>query len=266
MILHGISGLPRSGSTLLCNILAQNPRFYTTQTSGMLDVLFGVRNQWDGLIEMRAMDAKLSERRKLAVLRGIMASFYADVAQPVVFDKSRGWLAHIEMLEALLERPARILVPVRDLRDVLASFEKLYRATSATRQLAAEGANYLAFQTVEQRLEYWSRYDQPVGLAYNRIKDALQRGWRDRLFFVEYDKLCRAPERTLRDIYAFLDEPWFEHDFEHVEQVTWEDDTVHGFAPGALHGIRSVVRPQPAQWPSVLGQAAADRYRGQEVW
>ena len=114
MILHCISGLPRSGSTLLCNILAQNPRFYASQTSGMLDVLFGVRNQWDNLIEMKAMDQELSEQRKLAVLRGIMESFYADVDRPVIFDKSRGWLAHLEMLELLLQRPARELEPVRD--------------------------------------------------------------------------------------------------------------------------------------------------------
>lgn len=31
-----ISGLPRSGSTLLANILAQNPRFHATATSGIL--------------------------------------------------------------------------------------------------------------------------------------------------------------------------------------------------------------------------------------
>jgi sulfotransferase len=266
MILHCISGLPRSGSTLLCNVLAQNPRFYATQTSGLLDVLFGVRNQWDNLLEMRAMDSQLSEQRKLAVLRGIAASFYADVARPIVLDKSRGWLAHLELLLALLQRPPRVLVPVRDLRDVLASFEKLYRAASATRQLAAESANYLTYQTVEQRLEHWTRFDQPVGLAYNRIADALQRGWREHICFVDYDRFCRQPERALREVYAFLDEPWFGgHDFAHVEQVTWEDDTVHGFPPNALHGIRSAIQPQPPQWPTVLGRAA-ERYGGLELW
>src|SRR4030043_168670 len=98
MILHFISGLPRSGSTLLCNVLAQNPRFYATQTSGMLEVLFSIRNQWDKYIEMKAMENGLSERRKIAVLQGIVSAFYADVDRPIVFDKSRGWLAHLEMI------------------------------------------------------------------------------------------------------------------------------------------------------------------------
>ena len=46
-VLHMIGGMPRSGSTLLCNVLAQNPRIQSTCTSGCMDVMFGVRNQWD---------------------------------------------------------------------------------------------------------------------------------------------------------------------------------------------------------------------------
>lgn len=264
MRLIAVSGLPRAGSTLLCNALAQNPRFYASQTSGLLDVLFGVRNQWDSLIEMKAMDAAISEQRKLSVLRGVINSFYADVAQPVVFDKSRGWLAHIELLEAITNETARVLVPVRDLRDVLASFEKLHRK-NATRQSALEASNYLAFQTVEQRCAALVRADQPVGLAYNRIKDALARGLRDRMFFVDYDQFTRNPHQMMRNVYSFLNESFFQHDFENVEQVTWEDDTVHGYGPGVLHGIRQSIRPQPAQWPGILG-AAADPYKGQEAW
>jgi sulfotransferase len=265
MILHFIAGLPRSGSTLLANCLAQNPRFYATQTSGMLEVLFGVRNSWDKIVEMRAMENGLSETRKMAVLRGIANDFYADVDKPIVFDKSRGWLAHLEMIENILQRPAKVLVPVRDLRDVLASFEKLWREASKTRQLDIESGNYANFQTVEQRLFAWTNAEQPVGLAYNRIKDALQRGYRDRMHFVEYDKFCNQPSATTKGIYEFLDEPIYEHDFTHVEQVTWEDDTVHGFPAGSLHNIRSKIIPQPTQWPTILG-SAAEKYRGMELW
>ena len=144
---HFISGLPRAGSTLLANILMQNPRFWAGPTSGILDVMFAVRNQWDKLVEFRAMDPEESEAAKLRVLRGILDAYYANVERPVIFDKSRGWLAYLEMAEAVLGRKVKVLVPVRDLRDVLASFELLWRRTSATRQLAQEPANYFQFQT-----------------------------------------------------------------------------------------------------------------------
>ncbi len=263
--MYFISGLPRAGSTLLANILAQNPRIYSTQTSGLIEILVSIRNQWDKLIEMRAMDNDLSEKRKLSVMRSVVNGFYADVDRPVIFDKSRGWLAHIELLEHILQQPVKILVPVRDLRDVLASFERLWREASKTRQLGIEEANYLKFQTIEQRLTLWTNFDQPVGLAYNRIKDALSRGYRNRMHFVDYDKFTRQPETMMRLVYEFLEEEYYEHDFNNIEQATFEDDTAHGFPANALHKIRSKIEPQEPQYPRILGKAA-DAYRGQNLW
>ena len=211
---------------------------------------------------MKAMDAELSLKRKISVLRGIVDSFYADVDSPIIFDKSRGWIAHFEMLNSVLEYPTKVLVPVRDLRDVLASFEKLHRKKSALGQTKEEALNYVGFQTVEQRCDTWVKANEPIGLAYNRIKDALQRGWQSSMFFVDYDKFCKNPERMMKNIYEFLGEEYYQHNFKNVEQVTWEDDSVHGVP---LHGIRNEIKPQPPQYPSILG-SVADKYKGQEVW
>lgn len=248
---HFISGLPRSGSTLLCNILAQNPRFHTTGTSGIMDVMFGVRNQWNNLVEFKAAP---NEPAKLRVLRGILENFYGDVEKPVVFDKCRGWLSLIEMIEFVLGHKAKILVPVRDMRDVLASFEKLWRLNAKTSQTGLESANYFKFQTIEGRTDSWLQGDQPVGLAYNRIRDAVARGFSDRMYFVHFERLTSEPEKVMNEIYDFLEEPRFKHNFDHVEQVTWEDDAIHGLKN--LHSIRSKVEPIEPQWQKVLGPFA----------
>ncbi len=255
-----LGGLPRSGSTLLCNLLAQNPRFHATHTSGCMDVMFGVRNNWDGLIEHQAHPDEETKRR---VLRAILDAYYADVEKPVVVDKCRGWVSLLEMAEWALGEKAKVLVPVRDLRDVLASFEKLWRANANGGQMASEGENYFDFQSVEGRCAHWCRKDQPVGLAYNRIRDALQRGFGNRMHFVRFEKLTSAPRETMDAIYAFLGEEPFAHNFDHVEQVTWEDDRVHGFRD--LHTIRPRVEPVPPSWPLVLGPAA-DHYLNDSFW
>lgn len=255
-----IAGLPRSGSTLLANILAQNPKFHTTSTSGVMDVMFGVRNNWDNLIEFKANP---NEEAKMRVLRGILANFYEDVEEPIVFDKCRGWLSLIEMGEKVLGEKMKILVPVRDMRDVLASFEKLWRETSKTSQVPQEAQNYFQFQTVEGRCNVWLSADQPVGLAYNRVRDAVARGYRDRMHFIDFDRLTSDPERELKAIYEFLEEKPFEHNFNNVEQVTWEDDSVHGFK--SLHSIRNKVAPIEPQWPYVLGKFA-DNFSSLNFW
>jgi len=266
MNINFISGLPRSGSTLLANILMQNPKFHATATSGMVEVLFAIRNKWDELAEHKAMDEIESESRKQAVLLSVICGYHATsfntTTNPTVFDRNRGHLAHIEMLEWALQRPIKILVPVRDVRDILASMELRWRDASKSKQVKIESQHYMNMQTVEGRCEAWSRFDQPIGLAYNRVKDAIQRGFRDRMHFVRFEDLTSSPESTMMSVYEFLGEEWFEHDFDNVIQVTKEDDRVHSMD---LHQIRGRVEPVAPRWPQVLGRAA-DKYGGLELW
>jgi sulfotransferase len=252
--IHFISGLPRSGSTLLANLLAQNPRYHVTGTSGIVDVMLVVRNTWDQLAEFKAMRPEDSEAAKRRVLRGMLMSYH-PVKHDTVFDKARSWLAHLEMVEAVLGREVRVLVPVRDIRDVLASFEKMWRAVHATRQTQHESKQYPAFQSAPGRCAVWASAENPVGIAYNRVCDAFTRGLFDRLHLVRYEALTAEPAATMRSIYDFLDDDFFQHDFDNVEPVIQEDDFAYGF-PG-LHAIRRKVQPQPSQWEELLGEAAA---------
>ncbi len=255
-----IGGLPRSGSTLLCNILNQNPRFHATSTSGVIDLILLVRNNWSNIGEFKASPNDLA---KFRVMRSILPSFYNDIEKPVIFDKSRGWPAHLEMLEFLLGHRAKILVPVRDIQDVLASFEKIWRKESAHSLIPQERAHMETFGTVESRCEVWLKHNQPVGKAYNNIKDALVRGYGERMHFVFFEELTRNPKKIMHDVYAFLEEPYFEHNFKHVEQVTHEDDRMYGFSD--LHTIRKQVVPVASQWREILGDWA-EKYEPMNFW
>jgi sulfotransferase len=53
------SSLPRSGSTLLQNILGQNPEFYVTPTSGVLELLYMARGYYSNGAEFKAQDPAL---------------------------------------------------------------------------------------------------------------------------------------------------------------------------------------------------------------
>jgi sulfotransferase len=257
--LHFISGLPRSGSTLLCNLLAQNPRFAVTPTSGLLEIVVRVRNQWDTIQEFQAVR---DEAAKLRVLRAMLLHFH-PWERPVVFDKNRAWPGYVELAERALERKIKILATVRDVREILASFEKLWRQNVHARQFPHEAKNYIKWQTVEGRCDIWSAPNQPLGMAYNWLKDALTRQKRDRLHFVHFDELTTAPAATLRRIYHFLGEAPFEHNFDHVEQATHEDDYAYGM-PG-LHDTRPKVEPVSTCWRDILGPAG-EKYAGWELW
>ncbi len=249
-----LAGMPRAGSTLLANILAQNEALHPTATSGLLEMMVQVRNVWDKIPEHQAMTDLESEQAKIRTLRGIMNGYH-ETDRKYVVDKSRGWLGHIEMLEAVYGQAVKILMPVRDLRDILSSYELLWRRSSATRQTPAENSNYLRMQSLRGRLATWMSLEEPVGLTLSRIRDLPVRGHQEKVLPVRFEELTTKPEVVMAGIYAFLRlEPYGEHDFDNVVQYTEENDRFYGM--GDLHTIRSKVEPVPARWPGVLGEMA----------
>ena len=69
----------------------------------------------------------------------------------------------------------KVLVTVRDLRDVLASFETLYRKTAALGQVPLEADRGPRFKTALGRLEVLIEEERAVGRPYHAIRDAVTR-------------------------------------------------------------------------------------------
>ncbi len=259
--LYFIAGFPRAGSTLLCNILNQNPRFHATSTSGILEIVIAIRNQWENVT---AFAASPNKQGKTNVMRGILNSYHEDIERPIVFDKSRGWIGKIPLAEHLLKAKIKILVPVRSIVDILASFEKLYRSNSHDWEFPQEKTNYFDWQTMEGRADLLMKNDQSVGLAYNMIREALDRGFEDRMHLIEFEDLTHDPKGTMFKIYQFLGEKYFKHNFNKVVQVTHENDDIHGI-PG-LHIIRSKVEPVIVNAVELIGTAAFNKYFDAQFW
>ncbi len=269
--IHFISGLPRSGSTLLCNILNQNPLCWATPTSGLIEIVLAIRNQWENVSVFKAAP---NPKGKEAVLKGIIQNYYGIgtpngagelIHRPVVFDKNRGWLAYIETLEFALGRKVKVVTTVRNIVDIIASFEKLYRRHTHIWQFPQEKSNLFQWQTVEDRANLWMSAEQPVGIAYNRLRDALQcRGLGDRIHLVEFDDLVTSPDATMRGVYEFLGMNYHFHDYENVVQTTFENDLEHGI-PG-LHNVRQNVFPVDSNALEVLGKEAYGKYQDAQFW
>ena len=232
-----------------------------TATSALNSVMKIVRDNWLGPPPHQCENR--NEARLGRVLRAIMQSYH-DTACPVIIDKARHWLFLLEMVEWVIEKEARVLVTVRDVAEVLASFEKLWRKQARSGVLLGE-SNNLALQTVVGRCQCWLAPNREVGEALFWIQEALARGFRERICFVEFDDLTTKPEETLGAIYEFLEEQPFPHDFNHVEQLTPEDDSVYGYGD-ILHSIRPRVEPVKKCAPVILGTEVAAKFHDAEFW
>ncbi|MFH1303774.1 MAG: hypothetical protein ABIK07_22175, partial [Planctomycetota bacterium] len=66
------------------NVLAQNPRFGVTTTSGLFDLVRMVKVQWNKLHEFRALPLKHSDELKLVTLKGMINGFHSIAGKPIV--------------------------------------------------------------------------------------------------------------------------------------------------------------------------------------
>ena len=230
---HFISGLPRSGSTLLGALLAQNPRFHAGMTSPVGSMFQAFVDRFSAGSEFGPVMTTEQRRR---MLRGLFDNFYADREAEVVFDTNRMWCARMPAILDLFPQ-AKVVACVRNVAWVMDSLERLYRANpyENTRLFNDD----VERNTVYSRVDTLAQRNRLVGYPWTALKEAYYGAEAKSLLVVDYDLLAQAPEKVLRLIYDFIGEPWFDHDFDGVEYDAPAFDEALGI--DGLHRIRPKV-------------------------
>jgi sulfotransferase len=245
---------------LLCNILAQNPKFHSTASSGLIDLIYPARKNLSDLGEFKAMAPQDAENMFLDWARGgICNAFNSLTDRPVVFDKGRSWIGYLDLLFHLFP-DAKILVPVRDIRSVLSSFEKQRRKHPA--YFSAEENPATNFTTVERRVQSWLSSPK-IGISIERLFEASQR-FKNKLHFVHAEELTENPSSAMKKVYEYLEEDFFIHNFNNIEQYTSEHDGV--WYPHGDHTIRSKIEPLKPDYNEILGKNLSDSVRQKFNW
>lgn len=238
---NAIGGLPRSGSTLLCNILNQNPRFQASSTSCVAQTVRTLSNVWSTSPEIKSdliSDKDATEQRMARSARALVEAWYED-ASPVVFDKGRGW-NHSAMALNHVFPGAHLFVCVRDLRDIFASIEKQH----AKNPMLDDAANPSELTTYGRADRMFSPQGM-IGQQVSGIEDLLRR----KLPFVhviQFETLVANPKLVMDSIYTSLGEDGFTHDFTNVENTATDADGLYlGKFP---HEGSGEVKPPLGSW------------------
>jgi len=255
--------LPRSGSTLLQNLIAQNPDFYATPTSGLIEIFLNARNIYTNNVEFKAQDrATMEAGFKNLCREGMFGFFNAITDKKYVIDKSRGWSVTYDFLNWYYPNP-KVVVMVRDLRAIVASLEKKFRQYQHI-DSGLQNWNELRNTTVDKRIDYFLFQAPPLSVSIDVLYDTIMRQLAKNCLFIKFENFTVNPEREMKRIYEYFELPYFKHDFENIDQKTFEDDNYH--IPFGDHEIRSDVRPVPNDYISVLGKQNCDNIYNRFSW
>lgn len=228
-----LSGLARSGSTLLGSILNQNPEIHVSPTSPLLDLFCLTEMDYVRMEEQYTYDKQSCIDNLHKVLS---STFYQHIKAPYVIDKHRGWPKNIDQIKKYITDNPKIICTYRPMVEICTSFLKLMNKDPnniVDRGLKEKG---LETNTYNRAMSLWYEYATD---PYYSFKYGLE-NHRENILIVNYDDIVNDTENQLNRIYSFLEIPNFNHTFTDIKNTCAESkDVVWGFK--GLHDIRDTL-------------------------
>ena len=259
------SSLPRAGSTLLQNIIGQNPHFYVTPTSGIANLLLVSRNQYTSGEEFLAQDGDQMKNAFLSYCKEALEGYFKPLtSKSFILDKSRVWGYNWDFLNSFYPEP-KVICMIRDPRSIFSSMEKNYRKNPDKTAWFPEPnpQKPMGVITLEDRVEWWSK-SIPVGDNLEKLKDIILRDNDHKILFIKYENLFINPQQQLNKIYDYLEIPRFEHDFNNIQQITNENDKIYEIYGD--HKIKPILKVVPPDYNEILGIEISQQIRGLYSW
>lgn len=229
-----ISGMPRAGTTLLCNILNMNENFHVTPTSAVLDSIKTIRSNFSHDITWKAQNRLEIMDDFRNGLKGFVQGYFNK--HDVVFDKSRAWPNNIKLIDDIFQNEeTKVIWCYRDPVEIIGSIEAQYQKTSLIESMDEQSAPG-AFATLDRRIGTFINDGGLVTFPVEGLIDALEMGYGHRILIIKYFDLTNHTQEVLDAIHDFIGEPRVKYDFKKLKQSTFEYDGMYNYK--FLHTIK----------------------------
>jgi len=221
-----MSGLPRSGSTLLSAILSQNPKIHAEGNSAICQLMWDMQQSYRNNCgeQINANDRQETIRE---LIRAIPKTYYnkIDPEERVVVDKCRSWSLpdNMELLRSYIDKDIKVIMLERSIVDIIKSFCKLYKKNNQVIQ----PANFL------------QEGSEPLMRSLSGLMYAKYNNQANNFLFITYEDLVKSPKETIDRIYEFCGWEPFVHDFENIVPKYRENDSCYNLV--GFHDVRPTV-------------------------
>lgn len=225
MTFIGLSGLPRTGSTLLSAILSQNPDIHAEGNSAVCQLMWDAHVSCEGPASEQLHANRRVPATQDAIVSAIPAIYYREVTARHIVDKCRSWTlpANMMLMRRYITDDPKVIVLTRPIDEIVASFARLRRDNGWTGDLEAD--------LLEPGSEPIMRSQE--GVDWARANNTGE------FLFIEYANLVQDTPAVLEAIYKFAGIEQFEHDLTRIVNRHPEDDMVYGLL--GQHDIRPTI-------------------------
>lgn len=228
-----LAGLHRSGNTVLSSILNQNPDFYVSPISPLVEYMWRCHiDDFEGSL------TNPKTYRKNKMISEMIKNYYEDIDKPVIVDRSKSWANpdNIVMIKQYISEKPKVIFTIRPLIECVASEIKIRKEHILLDMKKAQYPINNKFSINDNIAEFILQGNLyfTETLAIQSLSDPSNSGI---IHIVDYHELINSPTNTINNIYNFLDLPEYTHDFKNIKRIEHELDLKVGL-PADLHKIR----------------------------
>lgn len=258
-----MAGFSRSGTTLLSTLLNQHPKVLSQPQSPLIHAMGEVYNLY-GKLENLDVERNDDIFNMIDVLP---QAFYKNYSEPYVIDKHFRWTDPIpfSMLEKHWKNPIKIICPVRDILEILASWNKLAnKDINNSRDIEVNKDFPGKMPLADKRALYWMESPlSDIRSGWQNMQRALYPEFAGMFHFVEYNDLTSDPQKVLNGIYEFLGIELYEHTFTNIKNEYHFKDA---FGLKNQHVVRSTITKESDDPSKVFSPEIIQKYSNLEFW
>jgi sulfotransferase len=260
-----LSGLPRSGNTLLSAILNQNPSIYSSPISPLVQILLN----YDNLIKTEESALKLKNKNNLIKFgQGLISNYYNEINKPIIFDRSKVWAIpeNLNNIKTYIDPNFKIIFTVRPILEILTSFISILPEDSYI-DLEMQNSywwskDYLSKN--DNRCDYLMRPFGQIDNTLFALSEILKPEYKTNVCFINYNEIIKNPKDVTEKIYNFLEIPTYSHDFNNIIKIEDDDENVLGH-PLNLHKIRPQLKKISKDPSDILSDYVIKKYSNMGV-
>ena len=251
-------GLPRAGNTLFSSIMNQNPNVSVTANSLNCELFTYPQFLKENFVYKNYEDSESLDN----ITKGILPNYYGHWKADHIIDRAPwGMSPHFDILKEFAPNDVKVIVPVRDLKEIIASYIKFSYSTDT---------NYIAMNanTLDERCDLVMEVGHNFQIWLECVKNLCKDENRKFCYFMEYDNLVNNPKNEIDKIYQFLDIEQFEHRFTNLSQLENNgiqyNDSIFG---GDLHKVKeNKVEKSDYDIYDYLPKDVDSRYKLDKFW
>jgi sulfotransferase len=255
-----LSGMHRSGNTLLSALLNQHPEIYSSSPGPVCDYMWNLHNTFQNY-EMSLINTK--KDRSIKLISNLIENYYSDVDKPIIVERNKFWPLeeNLNLIQTYITKSPKIIFTVRPMLEVVSSFIALDSANILKQMNEEQWVYNHEISENDNMCHFLMRSNGRLASSIHCLDQIKKKEYSDFFHVVEYSQLTTDTQNVLNGVYDFISVKPFLNNIKNIVDLEPTSPESIGL-PKNLHKVDKEIKESQTDPYRLLSQSCIDQYVG----